>query len=101
LFCHHLQTADLPKFVRWMDRSSTLGWLVNDLYRSKLAASGFYVLSRLLRRHPFVQHDGPVSFARSFRTKDWQSILDDAQIDGVDIAIRAPFRLCLEKFHDR
>jgi SAM-dependent methyltransferase len=100
LFCHHLATDALPNFLRWMDGASTLGWHINDLYRSKLAAGGFHVLSHLLRRHEFVRHDGPVSFARSFRRRDWELLLESAGVDGASIRIAAPFRLCVEKFHD-
>ncbi|MEM1380014.1 MAG: methyltransferase domain-containing protein [Pseudomonadota bacterium] len=97
LFCHHLNSPDLPDFLRWMDRSAKRGWLINDLYRSKVAAIGFGVLTTLFRFHPYVRHDGPVSFARSFRKPDWIQLLSEASIEGAEIAIKAPFRMCIEK----
>jgi hypothetical protein len=97
LFCHHLEDEDLPPFLRWMDRSASRGWLVNDLYRSRLAAAGFAFLATALRRHPYVRHDGPVSFARSFRREDWVGYLGEAGIEGAELRMLAPFRLCVEK----
>lgn len=97
LFCHHLQTSDLPEFLAWMDRSASRGWLINDLYRSRVAAVGFAILTTLFRFHPYVRHDGPVSFARAFRRADWERLLAEAGVKGAKIGIKAPFRLCLEK----
>jgi 2-polyprenyl-3-methyl-5-hydroxy-6-metoxy-1,4-benzoquinol methylase len=99
LFCHHLESDQLPPFLAWMDRSASGGWLVNDLYRSRLAAAGFFALAHLLRRHPVVRHDGPVSFARSFRAEDWKAFLSRAGVDGARLSVEAPFRLCIEKIH--
>jgi 2-polyprenyl-3-methyl-5-hydroxy-6-metoxy-1,4-benzoquinol methylase len=99
LFCHHLEDDELTAFLRWMDKTARLGWFVNDLYRSRFAALGFGALATATLRHPFVRHDGPVSFARAFRKADWQARLAEAGIDGARIFIGAPFRLCVEKFN--
>ena len=97
LFCHHLEDEAVVRFLRWQDETAVLGWLVNDLYRSRVAAAGFGVLARLLRRHPHVIHDGPVSFARSFRRADWAQLLGEAGVTGAEIGMLAPFRLCVRK----
>lgn len=97
LFCHHLETEDLPAFLSWMDRYALRGWLINDLYRSRFAAAGFSALTTLLNFHPFVRHDGPVSFARAFRRDDWTALLREAGVSGARTAMLAPFRLCVEK----
>ena len=95
LFTHHLEDAEVVRFLRWMEDTAQDGWLVNDLYRSKVAAIGFGLLARLLRRHSHVQHDGPVSFARSFRRRDWQRLLAEAGVEGAELRMLAPFRLCV------
>jgi SAM-dependent methyltransferase len=97
LFCHHLEDDELPRFLHWMDGAAGRGWLINDLHRSRFAAGGFAVLAHLLRKHPYVRHDGPVSFARSFRRSDWERHLEEAGIEGARISLQAPFRLCVEK----
>ena len=97
LFTHHLEDEAVAAFLRWMDETARAGWLINDLHRSKVAALGFGALARLTGRHPHVRHDGPVSFARSFRRGDWQRLLAEAGVRGATVATLAPFRLCVFK----
>ncbi|WP_420391833.1 methyltransferase domain-containing protein [Acuticoccus sp.] len=95
LFTHHLEDEEVVTFLRVMDRVGS--FLINDLYRSRLAAVGFAALATVTRRHEVVRHDGPVSFARAFRRADWQRLLADAGVTDTRIGIGAPFRLCVEK----
>ena len=97
LFTHHLADADIVRFLAWMDASAGVGWFVNDLHRLAFPYYGFAALSRLMRWHPFVQHDGPVSIARSFRPADWRAYLHSAGVRGADVRRRFPFRLCVAK----
>ena len=97
LFTHHLEDAEIVRFLRWMDETAAIGWLVNDLWRWKPAALGFGALASLLGKHAHVRHDGPVSFARSFRRHDWDRLLAEAGVEGADVAMLAPFRLCVMK----
>ena len=99
LFAHHLDDAALLRFLVWMEGAAALGWFINDLHRHQLAFSGFKAASRALRLHPFVQHDGPVSFARSFVAADWRRMLAEAGIrpDAARISRRFPFRLCVDR----
>lgn len=97
LFTHHLEDDGVVRFLRWQDENARRGWLVNDLHRSRVAAAGFGALATLLRRHPHVRHDGPVSFARSFRAADWRRLLAEADVQDARVSIEAPFRLCVQK----
>lgn len=95
LFTHHLTDDQLVAFLRWMDRTATRGWFVNDLRRSAVSYWGFRVLSTAARWHRFVRHDGPVSIARGFVPADWRRALDEAGIAG-RIRPVLPYRLCVE-----
>ena len=97
LFTHHLEDEQVAAYLAWMDETASVGWLINDLYRSKVAAAGFGALAALTGKHPHVRHDGPVSFARSFRRADWRRLLDEAGVEGAEVAMLAPFRLCVAK----
>jgi hypothetical protein len=35
LFTHHLDDAQLVRFLRWMQATARLGWFVNDLHRHR------------------------------------------------------------------
>ena len=96
LVAHHMTHDQLIAFLRFMDRESAAGWLVNDLHRHGFAHFGYPLLATLARWHPIVRHDGKLSIARSYRPAEWSPILAEA---GVQARVyRAfPFRLCVEK----
>ncbi|MBV8915693.1 MAG: methyltransferase domain-containing protein [Acetobacteraceae bacterium] len=98
LFTHHLTDAQVVAFLRWMERTARLGWFVNDLHRHALAYHGFALLSRAAGWHRFVQHDGRLSVARSFRRADWARLLAAAGLERVaEVRWHVPFRLCVSR----
>lgn len=99
LFTHHLSDALIVEFLRWMETHAHLGWFVNDLHRHPLPYHVLRHFARLARLHHFVQHDGPVSIARSFVRTDWARLLAAADIDrGVaEVQWEFPFRLTVAR----
>jgi len=99
LFTHHLSSADVVRFVAWMEKNARVGWFVNDLQRSARAARWFRVLPVIMRWHRFVRHDGPVSLRRAFRENDWRRMLAAANIPvGVaTVESHAMSRLCVAR----
>lgn len=99
LVTHHMSDAEVVRFLRWMERSARAGWIVNDLERQMMPARGFGLLARVLRWHPFLHHDGPVSFRRAFRVGDWEAMLRQAEVPrGAALVVkRFPARLCVER----
>ncbi|MGH9589956.1 MAG: methyltransferase domain-containing protein [Terracidiphilus sp.] len=97
LFTHHLAEADVIRFLRWMELHAVLGWFVNDLSRHPTPYYIFCAFSRAMKFHPYVQHDGPVSIARSFVHEDWQRMCTGAGLKERDVTIRGftPGRLCV------
>jgi SAM-dependent methyltransferase len=97
LFTHHLAEDDVVRFLKWMEQYAELGWFINDLSRGAIPYYFFRAFSRLARLHPFVQHDGPVSVARSFVPEDWQNHCAAAGLGARDVVIRKfkPARLCV------
>jgi SAM-dependent methyltransferase len=97
LFTHHLAEEDIVRFLQWMEQHAHIGWLINDLSRAAIPYHLFRVFSKLARLHPFVQHDGPVSIARSFVTEDWRKICAAAGLEDRDVLIQSfvPARLCV------
>ena len=82
-----------------MDRTARLGWFINDLERAEPPYRWYGVLARILRWHPYVRHDGPVSFRRAFRPADWRRLLREAGVTGARIVRVSPARLCVEQIH--
>lgn len=96
---HHLSDHDLVALVQWMERVAGRGWFIADLHRHAVPYHSFRFLSRLAGWHRFVQHDGPVSIARSFRRPDWEKALHSAGLAPGTATIRwhVPFRLCVSR----
>lgn len=99
LFTHHLTESGVIRFLQWMELRAQLGWFINDLSRAPIPYHLLRIFSRLARLHPFVQHDGPVSIARSFIPEDWQRMCSAAGLDLRSVSIQPfkPARLCVAR----
>jgi 2-polyprenyl-3-methyl-5-hydroxy-6-metoxy-1,4-benzoquinol methylase len=107
LFTHHLTEPDVIRFLQWMEFHAEFGWFINDLSRAAIPYHLLRMFTKLARLHPFVQHDGPVSIARSFIPEDWQRMCAaaglnttlDASIDLRTVSIQPswPARLCVSR----
>ena len=97
LMMHHLEDEEIVAQLRWMEATAQTGWFINDLERSKRACRTFEWMAGAVGWHPFVRHDGPVSFRRAFREKDWVRLLAMADIprEAVTIERWRPGRLCV------
>jgi SAM-dependent methyltransferase len=97
LFTHHLSNEEIVQFLQWMEEHTRIGWFINDLSRSAIPYQLFKAFSKLAKLHPFVQHDGPASFARSFVEEDWRGLCATAGLSDNEITIEGftPARLCI------
>ncbi len=97
LFTHHLPDLDVIRFVQWMELHAVRGWFVNDLSRHPTPYYLFRAFSKVMGFHPYVQHDGPISIARSFVADDWRRYCAAAGLAQHEVAIRGftPGRLCV------
>jgi trans-aconitate methyltransferase len=99
LFTHHLPDDEIVRFLAWMERVARRGWCINDLHREAVPYYAYWALSRVMRWHRFVQHDGPISIRRAFRQHDWQTYLTRAGItpDAAQVEAWRPARLCVTR----
>jgi SAM-dependent methyltransferase len=99
LFTHHLADDEVVRFLRWMESYASLGWFINDLSRAPIPYHLFRWFARIMRLHPFVQSDGPVSIARAFRAHDWRRLCAAAGLAESEYRIAAwkPARLCVSR----
>lgn len=91
LFAHHLEDPELLRFLRWLRHHAARRWLILDLHRHWLPWAAVWAGTRLMRMHPMVTHDGPVSVRRGFSRADWVRLVGEA---GMEAEIRwvLPFR---------
>jgi SAM-dependent methyltransferase len=95
LFTHHLAESEIVQFLAWSESVTRCGWFVNDLARESVPFRLFGPWAKLMGWHRFVEHDGPVSFRRSFREADWQRMLASAQVHDAHLQRWTPARLCV------
>jgi SAM-dependent methyltransferase len=97
LLTHHLPDAQIVALLRRMECTARLGWFVNDLHRQPIPYHVFRLLAPILRLHPFVRNDGPVSIRRSFVAEDWGRLCAAAGLAPGAAFIREhrPARLCV------
>ncbi|MBS1813490.1 MAG: methyltransferase domain-containing protein [Acidobacteria bacterium] len=99
LLTHHLAEHEIVRFLAWMEENTIVGWFVNDLRRSPISYYSFKSLAWVMRWHPFVRHDGPVSIRRSFLPEDWVRMCTAAGLRMSEVEIlEMPFgRLCISR----
>lgn len=99
LFTHHLSDAEIARFLSWMEQHAELGWFINDLSRASIPYHAIKVAAKIARLHPFVQHDAPVSVARSFVPEDWNTLCTTAGFQEGEVVIQGfkPGRLCVAR----
>lgn len=96
---HHMDDAQLARFLNYMQANARRGWLISDLHRHGFAFHGFPLLARAMGVHRIVREDGQLSIARSLRPKEWPQVLARAGLDPdtVPVVRRFPFRLAVER----
>jgi 2-polyprenyl-3-methyl-5-hydroxy-6-metoxy-1,4-benzoquinol methylase len=92
LFCHHLSDDELIFFLEWSQKNARLGFIVNDLHRHFLAYHSIKLLTKFFSRSYLVKNDAPLSVKRSLAKKDWENILQKAQIRDYNISWQWAFR---------
>jgi SAM-dependent methyltransferase len=100
LTAHHLEEKEILALLQWMEATAQTGWFINDLERSERASRVFGLMAGVVGWHPFVRHDGPVSFRRAFLKKDWERLLATAEISQETVTIEhwRPGRLCVGRW---
>lgn len=78
LVCHHMTDEELVVFLQDCYRMSKKAVIINDLHRHLFAYIGFSLLVPFFFPSRLIWHDGRLSVKRSFRKKEWISLLKKA-----------------------
>jgi SAM-dependent methyltransferase len=97
-FTHHLNDAELVRFIRWMETHARRGWFINDLHRHPLP---YYFIKNFFGVLPFnrlTRNDGPISISRAFTAADWRRILSEAGVvERAKVEWFFPFRYAVSR----
>lgn len=90
LTLHHLTAEEAVLLLKKLDELSRVGFIVNDLYRSRLAFLGVFVGTRLFSRNRLIRHDGPLSVLRAFTVEELRALAKQAGLAPLKL-YRHPF----------
>jgi SAM-dependent methyltransferase len=95
LMLHHLPPAEASISLAEMDRVARRGFVVNDLFRSRVAHALVWVGTRLLAKNRMSRHDGPLSVLRAYTPGEVEALARLAGLDDVRVHRYAgALRLC-------
>lgn len=92
LFCHHFTQPQLVYMMKWMQRTCTLGFFINDLHRHRLAYHSIKALTRSFSKSYLVRNDAPISVLRGFKRKEIETIMQDAGLKNYTVKWKWAFR---------
>lgn len=90
LTLHHLEPAEAPTLLSELNRAARLGFVVNDLVRSRLAYCLVWLATRLFARNRMSRHDGPLSVLRAYTPGETLELARRAGLNGVRV-VRYPW----------
>jgi SAM-dependent methyltransferase len=78
LTLHHLDADGAARCLGEMRAAARAGLIVNDLLRTPLALALVWIATRLLARHRFSRHDGPLSVRRAWSPAELRMLAAEA-----------------------
>lgn len=95
LSLHHFRRANAVTILRSIFDIGRLGFIVNDLHRSRVAYASIYLLTRLLTKNRLTRYDAPVSVMNAFTPGEMRGMCEEAEIPHFDVIRHFPYRLAL------
>lgn len=74
LFMHHFRKEEIEHLLKSVLLKTSIGLVINDLQRNKLAFKLFVLVSILFLKTKTAHHDGLVSIARGFKKQELEAI---------------------------
>lgn len=85
LTLHHLEPAAAVRYLAEMDAAARMGFVVNDLLRSRTAYAAVWLATRALTRNRMSRHDGPLSVLRAYTPAEVRSLCEKAGLFDVRV----------------
>ncbi|MFL2631823.1 MAG: methyltransferase domain-containing protein [Candidatus Marisimplicoccus sp.] len=79
LFLHHFKNEEIISLLKTTTENATIGVVVNDLHRHKLAYY-FFKLIGFFIKNKMVRQDGLTSILRAFKRKDLENIAKEIKV---------------------
>jgi ubiquinone/menaquinone biosynthesis C-methylase UbiE len=95
LFCHHLTDNELTELVRLLKSRVRVGFIINDLQRTRLAWFAVRIFTTVLNGSELSRHDGPLSVLRGFTEEELAALMNRENVLNYSIRRKWAFRYLL------
>ncbi len=95
LSLHHFSEDNAISIIKALDKLGKLGFIVNDLHRSRVAFCSIYILTRILTKNRLTRYDAPVSVMNAFTPTEMKKLANDAGVEKFQIHRHFPYRIAL------
>lgn len=92
LTLHHFKDDEILKIITTFNRNASIGVVINDLHRSKMAYRLFEMLCRIFALNRMSREDGLVSILRGFKKEELEAFAKKLNIKNSRIRWRWAFR---------
>ena len=99
LALHHFSPPDAVRVLGEMERLSRVGFIVNDLARSRPGYIGAWLVGRLATRNRITRHDAPLSALRAYTPDELRALLTKAGVAHAEVRRSPWFRMSATKIH--
>jgi SAM-dependent methyltransferase len=93
LSLHHFTWDNAVAILKSIYKSARLGFLVNDLHRSRIAHAVIFLLTRIFTRNRLTRYDAPVSVMNAFTPSEFRDLAIQAKIYPFEIHRHFPYRI--------
>ncbi len=95
LSLHHFEKDSAVHMMREFSRLGRLGFIINDLHRSRVAHAAIWVLTRLLTRNRLTRYDAPVSVYNAFTPSELEAMARSAGLTEFKVHRHFPYRIAV------
>ena len=93
LSLHHFSWEKAVFIIKAIYNSARLGFLINDLHRSRIAHAAIFLLTRIFTRNRLTRFDAPVSVMNAFTPSEFRELARQAEIETFEIYRHFPYRI--------
>jgi SAM-dependent methyltransferase len=93
LSLHHFPPDEAVQVLREMNRLARVGFILNDLRRSRAGYAAAWIAAHLTTRNRLTRNDAPLSVQRAYTTDELGQLLHRAGIHHVAITTHPWFRM--------
>jgi SAM-dependent methyltransferase len=95
LALHHFSEENAVSIIQALDSLGRLGFIVNDLHRSRVAFCSIFILTRILTKNRLTRYDAPVSVMNAFTPSEMNQLAQDAGVKEFQVHRHFPYRIAL------